>query len=68
MINGITLVCIWKFIGSVLLIFIKVNKKHPSADLFPSDEVHEMEAYPPNIFPFSFLHKLIVGPLLLYLL
>ena len=42
----------------------KVNKNASSADLAPPDLVHEIETYPPKIFPLSFLNKHIVGPLL----
>ena len=40
---------------------VNVNIKLSGAALSFPEFVHEIEALPPNIFPFSFLYKTIVG-------
>ena len=56
------------FVGWISYIFVNVNIKDSGAEWSPPSLVHDKEVYPPKIFPFSFLYKQIVGPLLLHLL
>ena len=55
-------------LGGILYIFDKVNMKVPGA-IFPHPLFsQEIEAYPPKIFPLSFLYKHKVGPWLSHFL
>ena len=52
------------FVGSILYIFVKENISESGADFNSPLLCQGMDAYPPKMFPFSFLYKTIVGPLL----